>query len=81
MTLCTDEFARSAQTAAAALGLPGLPLAVLGHPLANLTADEAGAKAATAVDEILEALTLPADTLDARYRSRHYPNRRPACPR
>lgn len=81
MTLCTDEFAHAAQSAAASLGLPGLPLVVVAHPLANIPAPQAAARGAGVVDEVVAALTSPAGSLDALHRAKQYPRRRRACPR
>ena len=67
-TICTDEFVSLGRTEAQALGMPGLPLVVIPHPLGGLRPEEVRAKAEGAIDEIVYVLTQPAEKLAAEYR-------------
>lgn len=79
-TLCTDQFAKLTNSMAESLGIGGLPLVFLRHPLSNTPVDVVKDKAREVVDGILEALTTPTETLDKRARSRSYPMPRAVCP-
>ena len=68
--VCTDEFGPLARAESAVLGMPGLPLVAIPHPLAGNPGALVGAKARAVAAEIEDVLTAPADRLAARYRDR-----------
>ncbi len=67
-TICTDEFVSLGRAEAQALGMPGLPLVVIPHPLGGLRPEEVRARAEAAVDGVVYVLTQPAEKLSAEYR-------------
>ena len=78
-TLCTDQFAQLTHSMAGSLGVGGLPLVFLRHPLSNTAVDEVKAKAREVIDGILEALTSAPEKLEVHSRSRAYPMPRGMC--
>jgi hypothetical protein len=68
--ICSDEFGPLGRAEAQALGLPGLPLVPIPHPLAGNHAPLVAAKASGVVAEVLEALTADAATLAEQHRGR-----------
>ena len=52
MTICSAAFESLGHAQAAALGHPGLPIAVIAHPFGLRTRDEVRQIAAKCVDEI-----------------------------
>ncbi|MEA3215620.1 MAG: hypothetical protein QOJ19_1776 [Acidimicrobiia bacterium] len=68
--LCSDEFGPLGRAEAQVLGLGGLPLIPLPHPLAGNAADLVRAKGLAVADEVLHALTTPADQLADEHRGR-----------
>lgn len=70
MAVCTDEFFSLAKTEAMGWDMPGLPLAVVPHPLAKRDAKECGEFAAAVLGEIGEALTADPGSLAAKYRQK-----------
>ena len=57
MTICTDRFRSVAEMASRSLGMPGLPLVFVPHPLAGLKTAEVQVKADAVLDQIIRALT------------------------
>ena len=53
MTICSTAFTTLGRAQAAALGHPGLPIAVIPHPFGLRTRDEVRQIAAKCVDEIV----------------------------
>jgi hypothetical protein len=70
VVICSDEFGPLGRAEAQALGLPGLPLVPVPHPLAGNHADLVAAKARGVADEVLEALTADAAVLADVHRAR-----------
>jgi hypothetical protein len=70
VVVCSDEFGPLGRAEARALGLPGLPLVPIPHPLADNRADLVAAKAAGIVDEVVVALTGDASDVAAAHRDR-----------
>lgn len=68
--ICSDEFAPLGRAESRTLGMGGVPIAVIAHPLAGNNPDAVRVKAAGVVDEIVAILTRPADELAAAYRGR-----------
>lgn len=65
--LCSDEFGPLGRAEAQVLGLGGLPLVPIPHPLAGNDAARVRAKARAIADEVWRALTLPAAEVEARH--------------
>jgi hypothetical protein len=57
VVLGTDVFASLGRTAAAALGLPHLPLVTVAHPIGGVEASAVAARAERIVGDVLDALT------------------------
>lgn len=70
MAVCTDEFFALAKTEAMGWDMPGLPLAVVPHPLAKRNAEECGEFAGHVLGEIAQALTDDPRSLAAKYRDK-----------
>ena len=70
MAICTDEFFTLARAEATGWGLPGLPMAVVPHPLANRDAGACARFAGEILAEIADALTGDPETLEAKYRAK-----------
>ena len=70
MAVCTDEFFALAKTEAMGWDMPGLPLAVVPHPLAKRNAAECGEFAASVLGEIGEGLTADPGRLATKYREK-----------
>lgn len=68
--ICSDEFASLGRAESRALGIPGLPIAVISHPLAGNRPEEVRRKAAAVADEVMAILTKPAEQLVREYRER-----------
>lgn len=69
----TDEFSQLAATERLGLGMVGLPLAVIQHPLGDQPAEVVEARADAAIEAIVHNLTTPADDLAGEERRREYP--------
>lgn len=69
----TDEFARLAHVEARSLGLEGLPIVVIPHPLGGQGPDEVQSKAREAAEEIVRVLTTPRAAIAKEARDRQYP--------
>jgi hypothetical protein len=61
IVLATDEFVELAHLESKNRGVPGLPLAVVKHPLGGISEAEALLKVDTALDAVLRELCAPAD--------------------
>jgi hypothetical protein len=68
--VCSDEFGPLGRAEAEALGLGGLPLIPVPHPLAGNRADLVAAKARNIAAEVLDALTADAAALAERHAQR-----------
>lgn len=69
-TICTDEFFALGKAEAECLGMAGLPIAVVPHPVAKLPADEIARLAADSVDEIVEIFGTDATKLQYEHREK-----------
>ncbi len=65
--VCSDEFGPLGRAEAEVLGMAGLPLVAIPHPLAGNDAGLVRAKAHSITTEILSALSDPVAELEARY--------------
>jgi len=68
--ICSDEFAPLGRAESRTLGMGGIPIAVIPHPLAGNRPDEVKKKAAAVAEEVINILTQPAEKLAQEYRSR-----------
>ena len=66
--ICSDEFGPLGRAEAEVLGMVGLPLVPVPHPLAGNKADLVAAKARGIVDDIVSLLTGDADDVAERQR-------------
>jgi hypothetical protein len=68
VVICSDEFGPLGRAEAQVLGLGGLPLVPVPHPLAGNQAGLVAAKATGIAAEVMDALTTDASVLAARHR-------------
>jgi hypothetical protein len=73
-TICTDEFFELGKAEADYLGMPGLPIVAIPHPMAGRSAESVGEVADQAFAEIEHALTADAGSLAAEYRGKTLPS-------
>lgn len=66
-TVNSEEFVRLGQSESRSLGMPGLPIATVEHPMGDIPEDEVRRRARGAIDEIVRALVTEADALEAEY--------------
>lgn len=66
-TINSDEFVKLGQAEARSLGIPGLPIALVEHPIGDLDEETVRQRAVDAVKEIVEVLTTDAEVLEAEY--------------
>lgn len=69
-TINSDEFVKLGQSEAQSLGMPGLPLVTVTHPMGDLEEPEVLARAESAIEEIVEVLTTDRDDLEEAYAER-----------
>lgn len=69
-TINSDEFIKLGQSEAQALGIPGLPLVRVAHPMGDLPREDVVERAEGAIEEIVDVLTTDADALDEEYAER-----------
>lgn len=69
-TVNSDAFVVLGQQEAVALGLPGLPIATVPHPMGDVTAEEVQRRAAVFVDQVIHVLTTDAEALESEYTDR-----------
>ena len=69
-TINSDAFVVLGQMEAVALGLPGLPIVTVPHPMGDVKADEIRARAAAMIPQILAVLTGEAAALESEYTDR-----------
>ena len=72
-TVCSDEFYSLGKAEAQCLGVPGLPIAVVPHPVAKLLPDEVAGLARDVVDEIYRLWHENADHLRAEFKEKQPP--------
>ena len=68
--MCTDEFHALGKSEADILGMPGLPLVIIPHPMAKRRPDEVAEVAVDAADEVIAVLTGDPAALAERYKAR-----------
>ena len=69
-----------AQFVARNLGLPGLPLVIVKHPLAGIKEETVIEKAKSVADEVIHVLTQPKEILESEFREKEYPLPTGVCP-
>ena len=72
-TVCSDEFYSLGKAETQCLGMPGLPIAIVPHPVAKLLADEVAEIAKATVDEIIRLWHTEAEVLRAEFREKQPP--------
>lgn len=65
MLIVTEEFVSLADHERKGLGMPTMPMAVIAHPLGDLPLAAVAARADAALEQIVHALTTPAEQLAA----------------
>lgn len=71
-TFCSGEFSALGANERAALGMPGLPIVVVPHPVGGISPEEARALGDGAMEEVRRILTEDAESLRKEYRERAY---------
>ena len=71
-TFCSGEFSALGANERAALGMPGLPIVVVPHPVGGIPPEEARALGDGAMEEVRRILTEDAESLRKEYRERAY---------
>lgn len=69
-TINSDEFVKLGQSEAQSLGMPGLPLVTVPHPMGDLEEPAVLTRAANAIAEIVAVLTTDRDELEDAYTDR-----------
>ena len=69
-TVCTDEFYPLGKAEAEILGMPGLPILQIPHPMAGRKPERVAEVASQAAPEILHILTTNARDLEREYRGK-----------
>lgn len=72
VVLCTEDFAILGLSEARALGMAGLPVVLLPHPLGSLPLETVQARGRALVEEVSAALARPSQAVDADYSARSY---------
>jgi hypothetical protein len=72
VTFCSSVFAALGANERRALGMPGLPIVVVPHPVGGIPPETARAMGDGAIEEARRALTLEAEALRREYRERAY---------
>jgi len=67
VTVNSDEFVRLGQSESRSLGMPGLPILTVEHPMGDVNEDVVHARAAGAINEIVHILTEDKDKLMEEY--------------
>lgn len=70
-TICTDEFYALGKAEAECLGMAGLPIAVVPHPVAKLPSERVAEIAAGVIDEIVHIFETEATALQLEYREKN----------
>lgn len=69
-TVNSDAFVVLGQNEAIALGLPGLPIVTVPHPMGDVPAEEVERRARAMIPQVLHVLTTDADALETEYTDR-----------
>lgn len=68
--ICTDEFSVLGRSEAESLGMPGLPIALVPHPLGGQKAVQIQEKAAAVLSQVVDILTTSEAHLMERFRGK-----------
>ncbi len=71
-TFCSSEFSALGANERMALGMPGLPIVVVAHPVGGIAPEKARSLGDGAMDEVRRILTSDAESLRKEYRERAY---------
>jgi hypothetical protein len=71
-TFCSSEFAALGANERTALGMPGLPIVVVPHPVGGIPPEAARSLGDGAIEEVRRALTAEAEALRREYAGRSY---------
>ncbi len=71
-TFCSSEFSALGANERVALGMPGLPIVVVAHPVGGIPPAQARALGGGAMDEVRRILTGDAESLRSEYRDVRY---------
>ena len=66
-TVNSDEFVRLGQSESRSLGMPGLPIVTVEHPMGDIPESEVRRRARETLDEIVHVLTTDAESLESEY--------------
>lgn len=66
-TINSEEFVRLGQSESRSLGIPGLPISTVPHPMGDVPEEVARERARNAIDEIVRVLTTSTDELEAEF--------------
>ena len=69
-TFCSSEFSALGANERTALGMPGLPIVVVAHPVGGIAPEKARALGDDAMEEVRRILTSDAESLRKEYRER-----------
>lgn len=69
-TINSDEFVKLGQSEAQSLGMPGLPLVTVAHPMGDLEEEKVLERAEDAIEEIVNVLTTDRNELEDIYTDR-----------
>ncbi len=70
-TINSDEFVRLGQSETRSLGMPGLPLVTVPHPMGDIVEEKVRERAHAIIGEIQTVLTTDADVLEAEYENKY----------
>jgi len=70
-TINSDEFVKLGQSEARSLGMPGLPLVTVPHPMGDIPESAVRERARAIVSELVAVLTTDARTLEEKYQGRY----------
>jgi len=73
--VCSDEFYALGKAETQCLGMPGLPIAVVPHPVAKLVPDEVATIARNVVDEVIRLWQSDAEALRAEFKEKAPPTK------
>ncbi|WP_436348508.1 UGSC family (seleno)protein [Natronorubrum sp. FCH18a] len=70
-TINTDEFVKLGQSESQSLGMPGLPIVTIPHPMGDLREEAVHERARNAVPELVTVLTTDREQLMAEYENKY----------
>jgi hypothetical protein len=70
-TVNSDEFVRLGQSESRSLGMPGLPLVTVPHPMGDIERETVRERAENATPALVRVLTTPRDELESEYEGKY----------